>query len=82
MDATKVLRQNGFQHLIIGVTGNVLEDDLLEYYRAGADLVLTKPLKMAMLLLIIQHINHHGFHSKPGMVLVVASNRLQWQPLL
>jgi len=82
VEATRRLRRLGYRNLIVGVTGNVLENDVIEFYRAGADLVLAKPLKMTMLLLIIQHINQKGFRSKLGKILVVVSNRLQWQTLM
>mmetsp|Transcript_18942 Transcript_18942/g.26111 ORF Transcript_18942/g.26111 Transcript_18942/m.26111 type:complete len:108 (+) Transcript_18942:280-603(+) len=49
VEATKRLRMSGYKNLIVGVTGNVLEDDVGEFLAAGADLVMFKPLKMAQL---------------------------------
>ena len=34
-----------FNHLIIGLTGNAMDDDVLKFLDAGADDVLVKPLK-------------------------------------
>ena len=56
LDATRLLRLRGFAGLIVGVTGNVFEDDVAAFLDAGADLVLAKPLGMhsvQMLLTLI-----------------------------
>lgn len=42
--ATQRLRENGVVIPIIGVTGNVLADDVNFFLKNGADLVLAKPL--------------------------------------
>ena len=34
-----------FNHLIIGLTGNAMDDDVLKFLDAGADDVLVKPFK-------------------------------------
>jgi len=47
--ATVKLRESGFKNLIVGVTGNSLEVDIKEYEDAGADMVITKPLRPVML---------------------------------
>jgi len=48
-DATKKLREIGFNHLIIGVTGNVLSDDVDYFLAKGANRVLPKPVSIALL---------------------------------
>lgn len=35
----------GYDRHIIGVTGNVLDDDIALFLQAGADAVLLKPLR-------------------------------------
>jgi CheY-like chemotaxis protein len=42
--ATKALREAGCDVLIIGVTGNLLPEDVRYFRRHGADAVLGKPL--------------------------------------
>ncbi|KAJ1435092.1 CheY-like superfamily, partial [Ochromonadaceae sp. CCMP2298] len=44
--ATWHLRQLGYSGLVIGVTGNVLPDDVSYFLSQGADYVLRKPLHM------------------------------------
>lgn len=44
--ATKQMRQLGYNGRIIGVTGNVMECDMKEFCDAGADFILKKPLKV------------------------------------
>jgi len=45
VDATKALRLKGFPNLIVGVTGNAMEEDVSIFMDAGADFVVAKPLK-------------------------------------
>lgn len=40
LEATKLLRKGGYKNLVVGVTGNVLDDDVSEYQAAGADIIL------------------------------------------
>ena len=78
MQATEELRRRGYQHIIVGVTGNVMEDDVLEYLSAGVDMVLAKPLRMPQLQRVLDHISRHGSDSQPNMKLVEHENKLMW----
>ena len=50
-DATSILRNRfGYGGAIVGVTGNVLEEDVAKFLNAGADFVLPKPLDIAALI--------------------------------
>ena len=43
--ATKFIRQSlGFHGIILGVTGNAMQDDIKEFIENGADDVIIKPL--------------------------------------
>ncbi|KDQ11343.1 hypothetical protein BOTBODRAFT_35428 [Botryobasidium botryosum FD-172 SS1] len=44
VEMTKRLRALGRQDFLVGVTGNALKEDQDEYYEAGVDRVLTKPV--------------------------------------
>jgi len=59
---------HGFKHLIVGITGNVLDEDVRAYLLAGADMVLGKPFKAYLLKLLIHHIEEHGAASKTGQL--------------
>lgn len=48
-DATKELRELGYEGMILGVTGNVLKEDVDFFLQHGADDVLPKPVSMALL---------------------------------
>jgi two-component system, sensor histidine kinase len=48
-DATKRLRDMGCTALILGVTGNVLEDDIVYFKSMGATDVLAKPVQVSLL---------------------------------
>ena len=43
-EAAQIMRNNGYKGRIVGVTGNVLPEDMETFIRCGADLVLTKPV--------------------------------------
>ena len=47
--AAKEMRELGYTGLIIGITGNVLEDDTSQYITSGADKELFKPIDMQQL---------------------------------
>jgi CheY-like chemotaxis protein len=42
-EATKLIRELGYTKPIIGVTGNALDDDVMEFKKCGASEVLIKP---------------------------------------
>lgn len=63
IDAVRLLRSIGFMNLIIGVTGNVLKDDIEAFYDSGVDIVYRKPFKMTDLMFILEYIHHNGFKS-------------------
>lgn len=48
-DATRVLRESGCTAIIIGVTGNVLSEDISHFKSMGADEVLAKPIQVGRL---------------------------------
>jgi CheY-like chemotaxis protein len=63
LEASKALRKSGYPYLIIGLTGNVMEDDIQDFVEAGADLVLGKPLQVASLNKILDLVEIHGPYS-------------------
>ena len=61
------LREEGYAKLVVGVTGNILDDDVIEYLAAGADMVMGKPVKLVLLKKLLRHVSEHGAASIPGM---------------
>ena len=53
--ATREIRSLGFEGLIIGVSGNVFEEDVEHFIESGADAVYAKPLKIDILKGILDH---------------------------
>ena len=45
MEATEKIRKLGYENPIIGVTGNVMDDDVEKFKKKGVDEVLGKPVK-------------------------------------
>ena len=60
---TQRLREMGFKQIVVGFTGNAMEEDIDEFLAAGADLVLPKPLKMAHLDSLLLYCHAHGSQS-------------------
>jgi len=57
--ATRKIREMGYKGLIIGVTGNALDDDIKHFKVQGADDVLPKPLDLNALQYLLQE---NGLH--------------------
>jgi CheY-like chemotaxis protein len=53
--ATKRVRELGYRGTIVGVTGNLMDDDVRHFKAQGADEVLPKPLNMAALQQILRN---------------------------
>jgi CheY-like chemotaxis protein len=60
VEATKLIRKKGYTGCIVAVTGNAMDTDVREFLAAGADVVVTKPMKMTKLDAILQSINDGG----------------------
>lgn len=58
--ASTLLREMGYSKLIIGVTGNAMDLDIREYEEAGADMILTKPVRMDVLNKVLEFCRLHG----------------------
>jgi len=65
-DATLELRRAGFSSIVIGVTGNSMEDELDEFLKAGADMVFTKPLVSSALDALLRYFVQHGVKLPPN----------------
>lgn len=73
-----MLREAGFGNLIIGVTGNVFDDDVQEFRSAGADIVLSKPLRLTTLQSLVRFVDIEGYKSKVGFALLEQGNIFEW----
>jgi CheY-like chemotaxis protein len=55
---------SGFDGLIVGLTGNALDDNVDIFLHAGADCVIAKPFRAAQMDALIQHTKVHGMKSQ------------------
>jgi CheY-like chemotaxis protein len=80
--ATRAMRDFGFTGIIAGVTGNVMDDDVKEYLHMGADIVYGKPVKQAVLKLLVDHIKKEGpqTRSQSDKKLADQGGKLTWIP--
>ena len=57
----------GYKGLMIGLTGNAMDDDVVDFLNAGVDCVVSKPLKSTELDAILWYGKDHHFHGvRPG----------------
>jgi CheY-like chemotaxis protein len=68
-EASRQIRINGYKRLILGVTGNALDDDVEAFLEAGADCVIAKPLRADVLDAVLRYIAEKGIDSDPKMKL-------------
>lgn len=55
-----------------------MEDELEDFIRAGADLVITKPMKPHVLDLLLQFANQFGCRSHSDQRLVISESGVKW----
>ena len=77
------MRRKGFHKVIIGLTGNSLEDELQEFSAAGTDLVMMKPAKIETLDILIKFLQENGgFQSRLDEHMKLAydsvTNKFHW----
>jgi CheY-like chemotaxis protein/nitrogen-specific signal transduction histidine kinase len=57
VELCKKLRASGNNVLVLGITGNALQDDIEEFKSAGANQVLTKPVQISKLKEVLESFN-------------------------
>ena len=63
--AARTLRAEGFTGLIVGLSGNTLEEDVNIFLAAGADCVFSKPFREESLSQLMGFLNDFGCESTP-----------------
>merc|ERR1711959_153582 len=56
VEATKKIREHGYVNPIIGVTGNLLEEDVDEFLKSGVNKVIGKPVNFNALKLLFEEL--------------------------
>eukprot|EP00981_Chlorochromonas_danica_P009031 scaffold2431_cov185-Ochromonas_danica.AAC.5 len=62
-EAAQKIRALGYSKLLIGVTGNAMDVDVIDYETSGADLILTKPMRMEALQKLLDYCDRFGCQS-------------------
>ena len=78
LTATRTLRDGGFENLIVGITGNVLDEDVQTFLSAGADTVLGKPLRLNVISSLLRFMDMEGCMSRFGLTLRQKDNSFEW----
>ena len=65
--ATKLLRSEGFKGIIIGLTGDAMDEDVQTFMSSGTDIVMSKPLKFQELCIILNYLEQSGFNHEENM---------------
>jgi|GEM_PF-1316260 len=84
LEATKRMRDKGFNKPIIAITANVMQDDIQSYHNAGCDAVIPKPVdKQAFFDIIYEYLSASQDHTyKPKTQQVGAIPQLSGEILL
>jgi CheY-like chemotaxis protein len=82
VEAAARLRAAGYPYIIVGITGNVMEEDIDEYLRAGANIVFSKPLQSRLLDMLVSHVRQNGSLAEPSMILVEKFDQLVWSQIV
>ncbi len=71
----------GFPNLIIGITGNAMDDELTDFLDGGADLVISKPMRSNMLEMLLTFFIKNGpiSFAENDKRLVVNDRTMDWQ---
>ena len=75
------LRNLGYNHLIIGITGCAFDDERLTFLKAGVDCILTKPINVTLLNLLLQFISVNGIQShykQKEIIYFDESHKIKW----
>lgn len=64
IECTRRLREMGYYNILIGLTGNTFDEELSEFLSAGADLVLSKPLKHGLFDSLLGLFHRDGVRSR------------------
>lgn len=78
VQATRLLRERNFKNIIVGATGNVLDEDVVEFLDAGADAVFFKPISFAMVNSLISFLRTNGGSRREGHVLKHSEIEVSW----
>lgn len=81
-EATEQIRALGFKGAILGVTGNAMDSEILEFKKYGVDEVLTKPVDVAALIGAIASVKskqqaNHADEDEPLAVIMKIADSLR-----
>ena len=65
-DAVRIMRSNGFNRLIIGITGNIMDNDEVIFLNSGVDMICEKPIKYEKIKRISRFVKQNGCLSRSG----------------
>jgi signal transduction histidine kinase/CheY-like chemotaxis protein len=79
-DFCRYIRKDmNYQKIVIGLTGNVLQEDISEFIQAGADYVLGKPVKLLQIKECLDFVQKNGSTSyAPNFHLHMDDGKFKW----
>ncbi|RYH23062.1 hypothetical protein EON65_18295 [archaeon] len=68
----------GYRKLILGVTGNAMTDELVDFVNSGADIVITKPMRVQLIDQVLVLIEESGCISNPDLRIQSKDDVMKW----
>jgi nitrogen-specific signal transduction histidine kinase/CheY-like chemotaxis protein len=78
IEVAKELRESGYKHLIIGLTGEDNETTNKQFLENGADIVFIKPLDISKIKMINEFIMTYGTDRQEKKTIQIVDNKMEW----
>jgi len=75
IECVSIIRKLLYDKLIIGVTGNIDNEDFIE---SGANYVIEKPVNKNKIIRLIRFINKYGVEVKENKVMQMVNGEIEW----
>lgn len=72
----KELRKLNFNRMVVGLTGDGMEDAIQRFLESGVDIVFVKPIRIETLKAFLNYVKKYGNHSDPNKKLKVSAGRI------
>eukprot|EP01041_Mallomonas_annulata_P014221 gene14221-30252_t len=73
------IRELGYTNIIVGVVNSSFSNTTKTFMKAGADIVMTKPLKLSALYQLTDFLEATGMISRKDMIIEIDRDNIAWR---